>query len=128
MKLYFGSESLASVEDIVVSTPRLTWEEEFAKWILNQSSLAFRGRLQQSMRVDPNFFKLILKQIFGELDPEIEFSIQNLFGLLFDSNSLIDEELIRKFFLLLHVGIIILLRGHNAKKFLRWSDKLLNQR
>lgn len=103
--------------------------DEFAKWLTLQSTNALRGRFQPSNnRFDANGFALILKQIFREFDPEVNYALENLFRILFNPNSTYTDDDIRKLLLLIHIGLILLLRGHTNKKFSRWNDRLLNQR
>lgn len=122
LKLYFGSESLASLEE--VASPL----DEFVRWLTIQSTGALKGRLQPTQRFDQNALALILRQVFKEFDPEIGYALENLFRLLFDANSSISDENLRKLLLLLHIGLILLLRGHNNKKFSKWNLKLITQR
>ena len=57
----------------------------------------------------------------------MEFAISNLYKLLFDVQNFMSGDEIRKILLLLHIGLIILLRGHKAGRFLRGAEFLLNQ-
>lgn len=38
------------------------------------------------------------------------------------------DDDITRLLLILHIGLVILLRGHNNRRFGRWSDKLISQR
>lgn len=79
------------------------------------------------MKMDKNSLSIILKRVFRELDLEIEFVLSDLFKIIFDIYNYSSEDEIRKLLLLLHIGIILLWRGHKAKRFVRWSDLMINQ-
>lgn len=61
------------------------------------------------------------------MDPEIEYVLNNLFKIIFDIYNYSSEDEIRKLLLLLHIGIILLWRGHKAQKFVRWNQLMINQ-
>lgn len=58
---------------------------------------------------------------------EIEFVIKNLFKIIFDIYNYSSDDEIRKLLLLLHIGIVLLWRGHTSKKFVRYLDLMINQ-
>ena len=88
-----------------------------------------RGRIQVGrQRFDINALTIILRQVYRELDPEITFVIERIYAILFDANSLYSDDDITRLLLILHIGLVILLRGHNNRRFGRWSDKLISQR
>lgn len=79
-------------------------------------------------RFGSNALALILRQVYGEFDLEITFVLERIYGILFDGNSLYSDDEITRLLLILHIGLVLLLRGHNGRKFARWSDRLISQR
>lgn len=125
---YFGSGSLAALQELVVKTHiTLSIEEEFGRWLQFEASKALKAYVQPKMRMDKNSLAIILKRVFRELDPEIEFVLTDLFKIIFDIYNYSSDEEIRRLLLLLHIGIVLLLRGHKGRKFVRWSDFMINQ-
>jgi len=127
LTLYFGSESIAAEEE-KVPLPKLTPEQEFAKWLNSESARALRPyRLSSNLKVDEDLLAKLLKKVFRETDDEIDFVRRNLFRLLIDPNIYITDDDLRKIIVFLHVGIINLLRGHKAKRWAKWREFKLNK-
>ena len=77
--------------------------------------------------MDTNSLSIILKRVFREFDIEIEFVLTSLFKVIFDIYNYSSDDEIRRLLLLLHIGIVLLLRGHKAGKFVRYQELLLSQ-
>ena len=142
LKLFFGSESLASIDEFQirppsvitpvlppVTTTTISFEDEFTQWLIIEVGKVLRGRIQVGkQRFDTNLLSLILRQVFGELDLEITFVLERIYVILFDANSLYSDQDLYRLLLILHLGLVILLRGHNNRRFGRWSDRLISER
>ena len=121
LTLYFGSESIAAEEEIV-PVPTLSPEQEFARWLNNESTKAVQPhKIGDNLKVDEKTLAGLLKKIFKEGDDEIDFALRNLFRLIINPDVYISEDDLRKILVFLHVGVINLLRGHKAKKWPTWN-------
>lgn len=79
------------------------------------------------MRMDGTSLEIILKRVFRESDIEIEFAINNLFKIIFDLYNYSSDDEIRKLLLLLHIGVVVLWRGHKDGRFRRGRELLISQ-
>lgn len=127
LKLYFRSGSIAASEE-TAPLPKISPEQEFAKWLNSESSKALRPyNLSSNLQVDENTLATLLKKIFRETDEEVDFVLRNLFKLLIDPNTLISNDDLRKIIIFLHVGLINLLRGHKAQRWSKWNEFKLSK-
>lgn len=69
----------------------------------------------------------LLRKIFKETEDEVDFVLRNLFRLIIDPNIYISDDDLRKIIVFLHVGLINLLRGHKARKYVKWNEFMLNK-
>jgi hypothetical protein len=64
LRLYFGSGSIAAEEE-VAPLPKISPEQEFAKWLNAESSKALRPyNLSANLQVDEDTLAMLLKKIF----------------------------------------------------------------
>ena len=108
--------------------PKLTPEQEFAKWLNLESVRAVKPyRLSSNLKVNENILADLLKKIFKESDEEVDFVLRHLFRLIIDPNVYITDDDLRKIIVFLHVGLINLLRGHKERRWAKWNEFKLSK-